>query len=117
MTILKQMQRFNKVNKLISEENTGNPHDFAEKLNVSRRQMFNILEQFKEFDAPIKYNKKNETYYYASDFNLELQYSLKQISENEEKIIFAGFFQSAILLHGTPFTLPYQNESSARFLF
>jgi hypothetical protein len=104
MTILKQMQRFNKVNKLIKAESTGNPADFAKKLFVSRRQMFNILEQFREYGAPIKYNKKNETYFYVSDFDLELKYSLKVISEHEEKIIFAGFFHSAILLHGTPFT-------------
>jgi hypothetical protein len=43
MTILKQMQRFNKVNKLIKAESTGNPADFAKKLFVSRRQMFSNL--------------------------------------------------------------------------
>lgn len=44
MTILKQLQRFNKANKLIGSESTGNPEEFAEQLGVCRRQMFNILQ-------------------------------------------------------------------------
>ncbi len=115
MTILKQMQRFNKVNKLIGSENTGNPEIFAEKLGICRSQLFNIIEQFKDYGAPIRYNKKNETYYYTTSFNLELKYSLKTITETEEKEIFAGFCQSPILLDGTTFSLQYQKQSSARF--
>ena len=115
MTILKQMQRINKANKLIETASTGCPEEFAERLGVSRRQLYNILEQFKDFGAPIKYDKKNETFFYANNFEIELKYSLKTISEEEEKIIFAGFSQSAILLHGTPFSLQHQKQSSARF--
>ena len=109
------MQRFNKVNKLIKSKNTGNPADFAKKLNVSCRQLCNIIDQFKDFGAPIQYNKKNETYFYVSDFDLELKYSLKVISEHEEKIIFAGFSQSAILLHGSIFSLQHQKQNTAGF--
>ena len=115
MTILKQLQRFNKTNKLIIAENTGNPENFAEKLGVCRSHLFNIIEQFKEYGAPIRYSKKNETYYYTSVFNLELKYSLKTTTETEEKEIFAGFCQSPILLDGTLFSLQYHKQSSARF--
>jgi predicted DNA-binding transcriptional regulator YafY len=105
MNTIKQMERINKANQLILNSNTGNPDDFAEKLNVSRSQLYNILEQFKDFGAPIKYNKKDETFYYETIFNLELKYSLKTITADEEKIIFAGFFQNPILLDGTTLNL------------
>ena len=117
MTIFNQMSRINKVNKLIVQQSTGNPDDFAEQLGISRSQLYNIIDQFKDFGAPIRYDKKNETFFYANNFELELKYSLKTISNDDEKIIFAGFFQNPILLDGTLFSLPYQNRSSARFLF
>ena len=98
MTILKQMPRFNTINKFIISENSGNPEDFAELLGVSRSHLFNIIQQFKDYVSPIRYNKKNETYYYATSFNLELKYSLKTETETEEKKAFAGFCQNPLLL-------------------
>lgn len=115
MTILKLLQRINKANQLIVDEKTGDPAQFAQKLGVSRSQLYNILDQFKDFGAPMKYNKKDKTYFYHKPFSLDLKYSLKAITENEEIEIFAGFFQNPILLDGTLFYLHYQKQSSARF--
>ena len=117
MTILKQMQRFNTVNKLIISEKTGNPEDFAEQLGVCRSHLFNIIEQFKDYGAPIRYNKKNETYYYATSFNLELKYCLKTVAETEteEKKAFAGFCQNPLLLDGSLFSLQHQKQSRYEF--
>lgn len=109
------MQRINKANQLIVDEKTGDPAQFAQKLGVSRSQLYNILDQFKDFGAPMKYNKKDKTYFYSKPFSLDLKYSLKAITENEEIEIFAGFFQNPILLDGTLFYLQYQKQSSARF--
>ena len=115
MTILKQMERINKANKLIMAERTGDPDQFAEQLGISRSQLYNIIDQFKDFGAPLLYNKKDKTFFYNKPFSLELKYSLKAITENEEIEIFAGFFQNPILLDGTLFILLHQKQSSARF--
>lgn len=115
MTILKQMERINKANKLIMAERTGDPDQFAAQLGISRSQLYNIIDQFKDFGAPLLYNKKDKTFFYNKPFSLELKYSLKAITENEEIEIFAGFFQNPILLDGTLFNLLHQKQSSARF--
>jgi transcriptional antiterminator len=105
MNFIKQIERIKKIHLLIQIEKTGTPDAFAKKLNLSRRQLYNELEFFKDLDASIKYCKKRESFYYDKPFNLELKYSLKTIIEDETKEIFGGFHFRASLLHGTILSL------------
>lgn len=105
MNFIKQMERIKKIHLLIHTEKTGNPDVFAQRLNLSRRQLYNLLDLMKSFDASIKYCKKKESFYYSQPFDLELKYSLKTIIDDETKEIFGGFNFRASLLHGTMFTL------------
>lgn len=82
------MDRIKKMHLLILNEKTGNPDDFAKTLHLSRRQLYNELEVIKNLDAPIKYCKKKESYYYSEPFDLELKYSLKTIIDDETREIF-----------------------------
>ncbi|WP_395057229.1 hypothetical protein [Flavobacterium sp.] len=79
MNLEKQAERINKAHKLILEEKTGTPEKFAEKLNISRSQLYNLIDKLKEYDAPIKYSKKTKNFYYSNTFDLELKYSFKII--------------------------------------
>lgn len=108
MNFIKQMERIKKMHILIQTEKTGSPAVFAKKLQLSRSQLYNVLELMKSFDASIKYCKKKESYYYSEPFDLELKYSLKTIVNDETKEIFGGFDFRASLLHGTMFTLLQQ---------
>lgn len=101
MNFIKQMERIKKTHLLIRTEKTGSPDVFAQKLNLSRRQLYNVLELIKSFEASIKYCKKRESFCYSTPFDLELKYSLKTIIDDETKEIFGGFDFRASLLHGT----------------
>ena len=105
MNFIKQMERIKKIHLLIRIEKTGSPDVFAKKLQLSRSQLYNILELMKSFDASIKYCRKKESYYYSKPFDLELKYSLKIIIDDETKEIFGGFNFRPILLDGTMFPL------------
>lgn len=105
MNFTKQIDQIKKTHKLILLEQTGTPEEFAQKLNISRSHLYNILESLKDFGANIKYNKKSESFYYTSPFDLELHYSLKIISNNETKEIFGGFSLRPTLLDGSIFHL------------
>jgi transcriptional antiterminator len=105
MNFIKQMDRIKKMHLLILNEKTGNPDVFAKTLHLSRRQLYNELEVIKNLDAPIKYCKKKESYYYSEPFDLELKYSLKTIVDDETREIFGGLYFRASLLHGTIITL------------
>jgi hypothetical protein len=101
MNFIKQIDRIKKTHQLILNEQTGTPEEFAIKLKISRSHLYNTLDALKDFGAVIKYNKKSESFYYDSPFDLELHYSLKIISNNETKEIFGGFLLPPILLDGT----------------
>jgi len=90
MEFIKQIERIQKAEKLIRFEKTGNPELLANKLGVSRRQMYRIIEFFKEFGAPIKYNRVSETFYYENDFELQIDFSIKALTECEIEEINGG---------------------------
>ena len=110
MDFTKQADRIQKMHRLIQAETTGCPKQFAQQLHLSRRQLYNELERLKELDAPIKYCKKKTTFYYTQPFDLELNYSLKTIKEDEIKIIFGGTYVRAMKLHGSILNLSHTNE-------
>ncbi|WP_276379072.1 hypothetical protein [Flavobacterium sp. H4147] len=105
MNFIRQIERIKKMHKLISGEKTGSPLTFAKKLSLSRSQFYNELELIKELDAPVKYCKKRETFYYETHFELILNFSLKTIREDESREIFGGFNFRPILLDGTLISL------------
>jgi len=57
--------RFQYLDFLIRTRATGNPGELANKLNISRRTVFEYIEILKSLEAPIAYDKFNETYYYT----------------------------------------------------
>jgi transcriptional antiterminator len=68
---------------LIKQRNTGNPKKIAEILGVSERQVYTYLEILKiEFRVPIKYNKKEKTYFFTEEGELKLQWQ-EEISKNK----------------------------------
>ena len=85
MNLEKQAERINKVHQLIIEEKTGTPSEFANKLNISKSQLYNLIGILKEYDAPIKSCKKINSFYYSKPFFLELKYSLKITLDEENK--------------------------------
>ena len=64
MNFLDQIERLNKANTLIRSEKTGTPFEFAQKINCSRSQLYIIIDYLKSHNAPIKYCKKRESFYY-----------------------------------------------------
>ncbi|MCF6349119.1 MAG: DNA-binding protein [Flavobacteriaceae bacterium] len=90
MKTLKQLERLRKAHKLIQQENTGTPEEFANRLNISRRQLYNMIEYFKELDAPLLYNRKTNTFYYSYDFDLLVNVSVQVLVKDELITIYAG---------------------------
>ena len=94
MKSLKYIDRINKIHSLISSQKTGTPETFAKKLYLSRRQMYNELEFFKNLNAPIKYCKKKETFYYTTNFEFSFRYTIVAISDEDAVTINGGISQN-----------------------
>ena len=60
------------MDKLIHAESTGTPKEFAQKLSICVSYLHSQIKDLKEeYNAPIKYTRIRQTYYYASEFRLE----------------------------------------------
>jgi hypothetical protein len=70
MKYRERIERARLFQKLIQEEATGNPEKFAGQLHLKKRQLYNIIEEFKSYGADIQYDRIKQTYYYASDFEI-----------------------------------------------
>lgn len=90
MTLFQQIDRMKYIHRLISKERTGDPEHFAGKLTLSKRQLFNILEEMRILGLDIRYSKTRETYYYNGDNYLDISYSLRELSNDEVENITAG---------------------------
>jgi hypothetical protein len=77
MSIFESLDRICFIHKQIKEEKTGKPEEFARLLNIKKRQLNNIIEEFKIRGANILYDRKNHTYYYENNFILEVKIEVK----------------------------------------
>ena len=89
MNFIHQIERLQKLNKLIEQEKTGTPDELARRLGISKRQLHNLLEALKNIGAKIEYIKKSETYRFKQH-KIKIHFSLSLIEEKEIKKIYGG---------------------------
>jgi len=65
LDILQKIQIVERVDKLIKRGSTGTADDLSNRLCVSRRSVYNILELMRSMGAPIEYCQIRRTYYYS----------------------------------------------------
>lgn len=58
------LERFKKIDYLISIRRTGTPAQLADKLEISESMLYEYLSVLREQGAPIAYDKERQTYYY-----------------------------------------------------
>ena len=116
MKFIKQIEQYKKLEKLIKQASTGTPDEFAERLNISRTQLYTILESMKQLGAPIRYNRSIKSFYYSSDFKLTIDISVQIITPTERKTIYGGGFYkniaSVLFSERSKFNLPMQTNTS-----
>jgi len=91
MNSIKELERLRVIHKSIKSETTGKPKELASKLHVCESHLYNILEDLKIKGFPIKYNRNRQTYYYDRDCELDIVFSVKLLTEDEQILIVAGF--------------------------
>ena len=90
MNFIRQVERYQKLNKLIYQQSTGTPSELAERLNLKRSQLYEVIDLLKIQGAPIKYSRKLRTFYYSNEYNLEISLKVNVLSGNEVKRIYGG---------------------------
>lgn len=74
MPLLDTIERVHRIHKLIQRRSTGTPDEFAEKLHLKKRQLYNILDELRSNGASIKYSRIDNTFYYGNDFEMSVTF-------------------------------------------
>ena len=83
MILFKQIELLQQMHKLIEMSHTGPPERFAKRLGISESRLYKIIEEMKDFGAPIDYSRKFETYYYIEDFELSISCTFRRLSQQK----------------------------------
>lgn len=90
MNSIKNLERLQRLHLLIEQEVTGSPKELASRMHVSERLVYNLIEQFKEYDAGICYDRRRRTYYYCEDFQFKVSISVSIVNKNHKIEVFEG---------------------------
>ena len=83
MKIFVQIQQLQKIDQLIAAEQTGTPEEFAQKLNISPRRLYDILDELKSRGAPIAYSRSAKNYFYTKEFQLDISFHFRCLSSKK----------------------------------
>ena len=90
MSTIKTLERLRQLHLLIDQETTGAPFELAQRMHISERLVYHLIEQLRDYNAPIKYDRSRKTYYYYDDFEFQVNISVSIVSHNEATKIFGG---------------------------
>ncbi|TDQ31462.1 HTH domain-containing protein [Zeaxanthinibacter enoshimensis] len=92
MRTIKNLERLERLHSLIEQEKTGSPTELAERLHISVRLLYHLIEQLRDYHAPILYDRSRKTYFYDDDFHLNVEINVSVISRDETTHIFGGSY-------------------------
>jgi len=88
--IFKLLDRLGRIDQLIRQKRTGNAEEFAEKLNISRRQVYNWLDELKSYGLEIAYDRELRSFVYLKSYQINISFDIKELSKEEAIEIKAG---------------------------
>lgn len=74
MKLLNEKEKIERIDQLIRLNATGNAHTLADKLNITERTVFRILNQLKELGCPIYFNKAKNSYCYEYEGHIVIKF-------------------------------------------
>ena len=94
MHYINELERLHQLHGLIKNENSGTPKQIARKMQISERSIYRLIEKLKDLNAEVCFDRKRNTYYYLSPFELQFSITVKAISNNDIVNLYGGcFFQ------------------------
>lgn len=98
MSMLKTKNRIELFDYLVQHQMTGTPSELARKLKMSKRQLYNFLDELKAMSVPVQYCKKQQSYYYEKNGSFVMDFiDPKPLNSDDLMNIRGGFKVSANL--------------------
>jgi predicted DNA-binding transcriptional regulator YafY len=72
MKFLQEIERLQRLDRLIRLKATGTPSELAYRLNVSERTVYNQIDTLRALGAPVSFCKSKQSYFYLYDVEIHL---------------------------------------------
>jgi predicted DNA-binding transcriptional regulator YafY len=63
-----------RLDQFIRQKGTGSPPEFAQKMGVSERSLYEYLKVLKELGAPIRFSRQDRSYYYEKGGQFQVNF-------------------------------------------
>ncbi len=70
MRFVEQLQVLDRLDQLIRLKSTGNYQTLANRLGISARNVYNLIDVLKELGAQVAYCKERKSFYYLNEVKL-----------------------------------------------
>ena len=106
MELINEIHRLNTLHQLIKMCNTGSPDELAQRLHVSKRHLYNVLDDLRALGAKIDYSRSDYTFYYTNSFELNLNLQVEYLDGIIKNVFLqVVFLDNAMFVHGRPLSL------------
>lgn len=85
MNVISKIKLIERADGLIRRKATGSPDDLSDRLGISTRNIFNLINLMKEMGAPIYFCKNRNSYCYEEEVTFCFGFTTSQNSTQEEK--------------------------------
>lgn len=90
MEFIRQIERLQLMNKLIREKRTGSPEALAERLGVSRRQLYVYLEYLKDMGVDIQFSRRLNSFVFACEKHVHIDWRFEILEPVEMRKVMGG---------------------------
>jgi DNA-binding Lrp family transcriptional regulator len=90
MGLHKYLERIRFIDSLVKKRATGNYASLAKKLNLSKTELYNFLNEMKTEGIPISYSKKLNSFYYTEEGSATTKLYEREVTKEEMKSIKGG---------------------------
>jgi len=76
MSLIEKLNQIERLDNLIRRKATGTPRELAERLDLSERQVYNVIRNMKELGAPVYFSTLHQSYCY--EHNVTFTFGFRQ---------------------------------------
>jgi transcriptional antiterminator len=91
MILIKHIERLEKIDKLVREQRTGTPDEFADRVGISRRQLYNYLDELRSYGVEVSYSRVCHSFEYRNNKRLRVYFDCEEIERSQVNQITGGY--------------------------
>lgn len=79
MKTFEYLEKLQLLHRLVRDEQTGTPREFADRLGISRATLYNIIDELNSRGLDVKYSKTAKTFFYGISARLGISFSIYDV--------------------------------------